>query len=445
MDNDAQNLAHDLVTTAKKAGADAADALFYQSTSLSASRRMGNPEGLERSESSGIGLRVFVGKRSATVSSSDTGRQALQELVERSLAMAKLSPADEYAGLAPEELLAKNIPELDLYDKNEPTPQWLQEQCAKAEDSALAVEGITNSEGADASYGSVTFCLATSNGFAGSYKASHASVSVSVLAGSDGAIERDYDFSSACFVTDLEDAEALGKNAAHRALARLGARKIPTGVMPVVFDPRVSKGLIGAFAGAINGSSIARGTSFLKESLGKQVFGPSINIIDEPQRLRGLASKPFDGEGVAAKKLSLVENGVLQTWLLDMRSANKLGLKTTGRASRSLSSPPSPSSTNLYLAPGTQTPEALISDIKSGFYVTEVFGMGVNLVTGDYSQGASGFFIENGRRSYAVSEVTIAGKLADMFRELTPANDLVFRYGTNAPTVRIGGMTVAGS
>lgn len=438
------NLINELIYSAKKAGADAADTLFYESSSISVSRRLGKPEGLERSESRGIGLRVFKGKRAAIVSSSDTSKAALQELVERSLAMAALSPVDEYSSLAHEKLLANSGLQLDLYDSSEPTPEWLQEQCRKVEDTALQVEGITNSEGADASYGTVTFALAASNGFCNGYKSSSSSISVSVLAGNDNAIERDYDFSAARFTGDLVSAETIGKNAARRAISRLNPRKIATGILPVVFDPRVSKGLVSAFSGAINGSTIARGTSFLKDSLGKQLFNGKITIIDEPHRLRGLGSKPFDAEGSANRKTILVENGVLQTWLLDMRSANKLGLTTTGHASRSLSSPPSPSSTNLYMAAGTLTPDELISDIKNGFYVNEVFGMGVNLITGDYSQGASGFFIENGQKSYSVSEVTIAGKLQDMFRELTPANDLIFNYSTNAPTLRIEGMTVAG-
>lgn len=440
----ALNLMHDLITSARKQDADAADVLFYESTSISASRRMGKPEGLERAESKGLGLRVIIGKRVATVSSSDTGKEALKEMLERGIAMAKLSPVDEYVSLAPEELLARNIANLDLYDKSEPTPEFLQEQCAKTEDAALRVKGVTNSEGAGASYGASTFALAASNGFSGSYKASSTSISVSVLAGEGLNMEEDHDFSSARFAADLASAESIGENAAHLAIARLGARKIKTGIMPVVFDPRVAKSLVGAFAGAINGNAIARGTSFLKHHLGKQIFNDRITIIDDPHRKRGLASKPFDGEGVANRKTLLVENGIMKTWLLDMRSANRLGLATTGHASRSLSSPPSPSTSNLYLDAGTLTPDTLTQDIKSGFYVTKIFGMGVNLVTGDYSQGASGFFIENGRKAFAVNEVTIAGKLLDMFRELTPANDLVFKYGTNAPTLRIDGMTVAG-
>ena len=434
----------DVIAIAKKAGADAADCLYYRSASLSLSRRMGQPEGIERSESSGISLRVFAGKRPAMVSSSDSSPNALQEMAERAVKMARLSPEDPFAALAPQPLLATSFPELELHDVTQPGEAWLLEQCAKAEDAALSVQGITNSEGADASHGETDFALATSNGFRGGYKTSSSTLSVSVLAGSGTGMERDYDFSSRRFLNELKDAGELGKNAAARALARLGARKIATAMMPVVFDPRVSKGLVSAFAGAINGSAIARGTSFLKDSLGKTVFGNGIRIIDNPHLVRGLGSRPFDGEGVANRPAYLIENGILQGWLLDMRSAAKLGLTTTGHANRGLSSPPSPATSNLYMQSGTHSPEELIQDIKQGFYVTEVFGMGVNLITGDYSQGAAGFMIENGQKTFAVSEVTIAGKLQDMFLRLTPASDLNFTYATNAPTVRVEGMTVAG-
>lgn len=434
----------DLIASAKKAGATAADALFYESSSLSVSRRMRLPEGLERSESRGISLRVFTGDQAAVVSSSDTGKDALTELITRGVAMAKLAPVDPDTTLAPKELLAHDLPELDLYDSHEPDAEWLQEQCAKAEDAALSVKGITNSEGADASTASYRFTLATSNGFAQTYRTSHSSFSVSVLAGVGTGMERDYDFTSARFISDLAKPETLGLTAAKRALARLGARKCDTQQVPIVYDPRVSKNVLGSFAGAINGASIARGTSFLKDSMGKAIFAPSIRIIDDPHIKRGFGSRPFDAEGVANYKMALVDNGILTSWLLDMRSANRLKLKTTGHASRSLSSPPSPGTTNLYMEAGTLSPAELMKDIKAGFYVTEVFGMGVNLVTGDYSQGASGFWIGNGEKSYPVSEVTIAGKLQDMFRAMTPANDLEFRYSTNAPTLRIEGMTVAG-
>ena len=405
---------------------------------------MRTPEGLERSESTGMGLRVFVGEKSAIVSSSDISHQAHAEIITRAIAMAKLAPDDAYSTLAPESLLATQLPDLELADAQEPSVQWLQEQCAIMEDIALATPGITNSEGADAGYGKTAFALATSHGFAAHYTTTSTSISVSVLAGTGTGMERDYEFSSARFLSDLAAAEAIGRQAAERTLKRLNPKKVSTGTVPVVFDPRVSKGLISTLASAINGSSIARGTSFLKDSMGKTIFHESITIMDEPHRKRGLGSRPFDAEGVTAKATTFIDNGVLQSWVLDTRSANKLALTTTGHASRGLSSSPSPSTSNLTLLPGALTPDALMQDIKSGFYVTEVFGMGVNLVTGDYSQGASGFWIENGVIAYPVSELTIAGKLKDMFLHMTPADDLVLRYATNAPTIRVEGMTVAG-
>ena len=315
----------------------------------------------------------------------------------------------------------------------------------EAEEAARAVKGVTNSEGADASYSSRNIALVTSNGFAQSYKTSSASVSVSVLAGEGTAMERDYDYAIARHVSDLDNPATLGKNAGNRAIKRLNPQKIQSCTVPVVFDPRVSKSLVSTFASAINGAAIARGTSFLKDSLGKALFNPSVSIMDDPHRVRGLSSRPFDSEGVEGKKRALIENGVLTTWLLDLRSANQLNLTTTGHASRGLASPPSPSSSNLYMENGDISCQDLISDIKNGFYVTDTFGMGINTITGDYSQGANGFWIENGKISYAVSEITIAGNLGDMFKNITPANDLEFRYGTNAPTLRVESMTIAGA
>jgi PmbA protein len=441
---DALSLLTDLIASARKGGATAADALLFESSSLSVTRRMRVPEGLERSESKGVSLRVLVGACSGLVSSTDTGKEALSELVARAIAMARQAPEDPSATLAPEETLARALPDLDLYDASERDVRWLQEQCAKAEDAALDTPGITNSEGADAACGTVRLHLAASNGFKGSYRSGHASLSVSVVAGEGTHMERDYDFTTARYFTDLEAPEKLGRKAAELALARLGARKVETCKVPVVYDPRVSRNLLASFAGAINGQAIARGTSFLKDKMGEEIFAGGVTIIDDPHKKRGLASKPFDGEGVANRRRVLVDKGMLKSWVLDMRSANRLKLKTTGHASRSLTSPPSPSTTNLYMQPGSKTPESLMKDIKQGFFVTEVFGMGVNLVTGDYSQGASGFWIENGEIAFAVSEVTVAGKLQEMFKNMTPANDLEFKTAINAPTLFIEGMTVAG-
>jgi PmbA protein len=438
-------LLQDLIAAAKKAGADAADALFVENVSASVSYRLGKLEEVERSESSDIGLRVFVGQQVAFVSSTDFSKEAIIALPGRAVTMAKLAPEDKFACLAPRELLARSTPELDLEDDEEPSADTLVERARTVEGAAMAIKGITNSEGGGASFGRTAIALATTEGFFGRYAGTSHSIGVAVLAGEGTEMERDYDSASARRSADLEAAEIVGKRAGERTIARLGPRKAKSQAVPVVFDPRESAGLIGHLAGAISGGAIARGVSFLKECMGQEIFAPSITIIDDPHRRRGLRSKPFDGEGVANKMMAIVENGVLKTWLLDCASAKQLGLQTTGHAARGTGGPPHPSATNFYMQPGFVTPAELMSDIQEGFYVTELMGMGVNTVTGDYSRGASGFGIENGKIAYPVAEVTIAGNLKDMYRRLVPANDLVFRYGTNAPTCRIEGMTVAGA
>ena len=419
MTKNAEDQLADLIRAAKKAGADAADALHVQNVSASVSYRLGRLEDVERSEASDIGLRVFLGQRVAFVSSTDFSKEALAVLPGRAVAMAKLAPEDKYACLAPRERLARDFPDLDTEDKAEPPAETLVERARAVEGAAMAVAGITNSEGGGAGFGRTAIALATTEGFFGQYAGTSHSIGVAVLAGEGTEMERDYDHASA----------------RHSSKSQ---------AVPVVFDPRESAGLIGYLAGAISGSSIARGVSFLKECLGQQIFAPSVSIIDDPHRRRGHRSKPFDGEGVANTRMAVVENGVLKTWLLDCASAKQLGLQTTGHAARGTGGPPHPSSTNFYMQPGTLSPEELMADIAEGFYVTELMGMGVNMVTGDYSQGAAGFWIEKGKLAYPVAEVTIAGNLKDMYRRLVPASDLVFRYGTNAPTVRIEGMTVAG-
>jgi len=442
-----------LLETARKEGAKSADALLIENTNISVSQRMGNPEGIERSENSAIGLRVFVEKNNkeigqATVSSTDISKGAILEMTQRVIAMAKLAPADNDSTLASPAFYPKSIAKLDMLDNEEPSPAWLMEQCSIAEDTARGIVGITNSEGADSGYSRSRAGLAIMQGgnvgFCESYEGSSFMVSVSVLAGSGTKMERDYDFTSARHKSDLKPAKDIGLNAAKRALARLNPHKVNTCQVPVVFDPRVSRSLLSILTSAISGSAISRGSSFLKDSLGENILPENISVIDDPHLLRGLASKPFDMEGVANKKMALVENGTLKTWLLDIRSANKLKLETTGHASRGLSSPPSPSATNVYMQNGALSPAELMSDIKSGLYLTETFGMGINIITGDYSQGAAGFWIENGEIAYPVSEITIAGHLKDMFRRITPANDLAFRYSTNAPSLRVENMTVAG-
>ncbi|HEY1709157.1 MAG TPA: metallopeptidase TldD-related protein [Rhizomicrobium sp.] len=441
----AQDILGGLLKAAKTAGADAADALLVEGVSSSVSYRMGKLEDVERAEGYDLGLRVFVGNRVAFVSSTDFAPDALAALPGRAVAMAKLAPEDKFAGLAPKELLATAVPSLDLEDKTEPSAETLIEWARGVESAALAVPGITNSEGGGASYSRNAIALATSEGFFGRYAGTSQGIGVAVLGGEGTAMERDYESVSARHTSDLESPEAVGRRAGERTIARLNPRKVKTQAVPIVYDPRVSMSIVGHFAGAISGASIARGVSFLKDKMGQEVFSKSIRIVDDPHRMRGLRSKPFDGEGVANKRWNLIDGGVLTTWLLDCASAKQLGLTTTGHAARGTGGPPSPSSTNLYMEPGEDSPEALMRDIKEGLYVTELIGMGVNGVTGDYSRGASGFWIENGKISYPVSEITIAGNLKDMFRHLTPANDLVFRYGSNAPTLRIEGMTVAGA
>ncbi len=439
---------HDILTflleEAKRQGATAADAVWVESTSLSCGQRLGVPEGIERAESTGIALRVFRGQKIASVSTADTDRTALTELVNRAVSMASLSPEDPYALLATLEQFAKTIPALDLVDAHEPTMEWIQQQASLLEDSALAVKGIRNSHGSEVGHSRSLMTLATSEGFLQSQASTSTSLYVCVTAGEEDWKERDYDYCSARHVADLKSPEAIGIRAAERTLGKLRPRKVATCQVPVVFDPRVGGRVIGSIASAISGSAVARGTSFLKDKMGQPVASSGFTVTDDPHRLRGLASRPFDGEGLVNRKMALIEKGVLKSWLLDLRSAKRLNLAPTGHAARGLGAP-SPSTTNLYLEAGTLSKTALLSDIKNGFYVMDTFGAGLNTVTGDYSQGASGYWIENGELAYAVSELTIAGQMQDMLMQLTAADDLVFEYGTNAPTFRIDGMTVAGT
>ncbi len=365
-------------------------------------------------------------------------------LAERAVAMAKVSPEDPYQGLADPALLAGTVKELDLFDPSVVTADELRESALAMEQAALAVPGVTNSSGAGASAGIGGMVLATSHGFVGHYVGSRFSRSASVIAGEGTSMERDYDYSSRLHFSDLDAAETIGRNAGERAVRRLNARKAKTGPVDVVFDPRVARGIAGHLAGAINGAAVARKTSFLRDMMGKQVASDAITVSDEPMRPRGQASRPFDGEGVGGAKLLMVEKGQLNHWFLSTSAARELGLVTNGRGVRSGSSV-SPSSTNLAIEAGEKSPEELIGGLKRGFYVTEVFGQGVNMVTGEYSRGASGFWIENGELAYPVSEVTIASKLQDMFLRMVPANDLDRNFGTASPTLLIEGMTLAGS
>jgi len=430
-----------LVEAAKRAGADAADAVVMRSRSSSVSVRLGKIEGTESAESDDMSLRVFVGRRVASVSATPSSDTAV--LAERAVAMAKASPKDPYQGLADRHRLAREVADLDLVDPTEVSAERLKEDALAAEDAALAVPGVTNSSGAGASAGRGGLVLATSDGFVGEYSATRFGRSVSVIAGEGTKMERDYDYSSRLHFADLDMPEKLGRTAGERAVKRLNPRRVKTGVFPVIYDPRVARGIAGHFASAINGAAVARKTTFLREMMGKKVAAENITVTDDPFRRRGSNSRPFDGEGIAGVPLVPVEKGVLTTWLLSSSVARELGLETNGRGVRASSSV-NPSCTNLAIEPGEGSAEDMLASVKSGFYVTELFGHGVDLVTGDYSRGASGFWIENGAIAYPVSEITIASNLKDMFLRMTPASDLDRNYGIAAPTLLIEGMTIAG-
>jgi PmbA protein len=378
------------------------------------------------------------------VSTGDLARASLERLVERAVAIAKAVPEDRHAGLADPDQVAREIPSLDLDDGQEPDTDDLARQAAAAEDAALAHPRITNSEGAEARWSRARTTLVASNGFAGASARSSHSIGASVIAVANGAMERDYEYRTVVRARDLPDPAEVGRKAAERAAARLNPRKSGSKPVPIVFDPRVAGSMVRHLASAISGPAVARGTTFLKDQLGQAVFAPGVTIVDDPLRPDGLRSRTFDAEGIRAEPCRLVDHGVLTTWLLDCASARQLGLSTTGHAVRDVSSAPSPAPANAYVEPGLVSPDELIGDIKEGLYVIEMLGMGVNMVTGDYSRGATGFWIENGRVGWPVSEVTIAGDLVEMFARLTPASDLEFRYGIDAPTLRIDGMTVAG-
>ncbi|QKR99730.1 TldD/PmbA family protein [Sphingomonas sp. CL5.1] len=441
----ARDRAQDIVARAIRAGADAADAVFAADASSEVSVRLGKLEDVGRSESEDLGLRVFVGHRSASVSTSDLSPRAMDALVERAVAMAREAPEDRWAGLAPESRLLRGTPPaLDLEDKGDISPAELREIAAAAEDAARAVPGVTNSEGGGASASRSVIALATSHGFAGGYATTGFGASASVIAGEGSGMQRDYAFHSARHLHRLDPPETIGREAGERAVARLDPGKVESGAMPVVLDPRVGMSLLGHLTAAISGQSIARKTSFLLEALGTLVFAEGIRICDDPHRPHGLRSRPFDGEGLPVSPVALVEDGMLETWLLDSASARQLGMEPTGHAARGVSGAPGVSTSNLYMDAGHVPVDTLIADIARGVYVTELIGHGVNGVTGDYSRGAAGFLIEDGAITRPVAEFTVAGNLREMFRQLTPANDLEFRYSTNVPTLRIDGMTVAG-
>jgi PmbA protein len=440
-----ENLLQDVVQSALKAGADAAEAVAAERQSLSISVRLGNLEEVEREEARDLGLRVFIGRQQATVSGSDFSPEARAKLVERAVAMARLAPEEKYAGLAPEDRLAKGpFPDLDLIDPFEPSAEQLEAQAMQVEDAARAVKGVTNSEGGSGGWSSSHWRMVTSHGFSGEHGATGFSVGASVIAGDDEVMERGYDGRSTRWHGDLPTPEAIGAEAGKRAVARLGARKIESTTAPVIFENRLSASVISPLVGAIAGPSVARGVSFLKDKLGQPVFAKGVNITDEPHRRRGLGSAPFDDEGVTTTEKALIDDGVLTTWLLNSASARQLGLETTGHASRGLAGPPGVSPANLTLQPGEKDLEGLIKDAGRGLLVTMMFGPSLNSNTGDWSIGVSGFWFEGGELAYPVTEITVAGNLIDVYSRLIPGSDLEFRGATNAPSILIPGLAIAG-
>ncbi|MBV1833170.1 TldD/PmbA family protein [Novacetimonas pomaceti] len=440
------DLVSTLLSRARAAGADAADAVYITRTAHAAQVRNGKAEDLERSETCDLGLRVFVGQRSAIVSATSLDPARFDPLVTQALAMARVVPEDRFAGLCDQAAQGRlDAAGLDLVDTAAPSTADLIERARVAEAAALAVKGVTNTNGASASAGHTDIVLMTSAGFAGEYSRTSHSVSASVVAGQGTAMQRDYDYHSAVHLSDLEDAATIGRRAGERTVARLNPTRPRTGRLPIVLDPRISTSLLGHLSGAVNGISIARGTSFLKDRLDRKIMGSGITIIDDPLRRRGLGAHPFDGEGMRTRPLTIVENGVLRTWALDARSARQLGLASNGCASRGASSPPSPSLGNLYMQPGQVTPRDLMADIGEGIYITEMMGSAINGITGDYSRGAAGFMIRNGELAEPVAELTVAGNLLEMFGRMQVASDLEFRRATNAPTVRIDDMMIAGA
>jgi PmbA protein len=419
--------------------------VLIRGTSVSAQCRLGEPEHIERSEGQDLGLRVFIGKQAAIVSATSLDPGGFQALAERAVAMARVVPEDPYAGLAETAAPPEDVA-LDLEDTTaEPDTAALLARARIAEDAARSVNGITNSEGGDAGFSRSEAILVTSAGFVGRVSRTGHSVSCSAVAGTGTDMQRDYDYHSTIHLSDLDDAALIGRRAAEKAVARLNPTRPATARLPVVYDPRVAGGIVGHFAGAVNGASIARGTSFLKDKMGERVFPAGVRIMDDPRRVRGLRSRAFDGEGTPTRSRAFIEDGVLTSWFLDSRSARQLGLVSTGHAGRGTGGPPSPSPSNLYMEAGSLTPDELMADITLGLYVTELIGMGINGVTGDYSRGAAGFMIRNGAIAEPVAEITIAGNLIDMFAHVTPANDLVFRRGTDSPTLRVEGLTMAGA
>ncbi|MEP4039341.1 TldD/PmbA family protein [Pseudophaeobacter sp.] len=443
-----QALCHALIDAAKSAGADAVDAMATEGSSLSIEVREGKLEHAERSEGTDLGLRVFIGQRQAQVSSSDSRPETLLAMAERAVAMAREAPEDPYTGLASADQLAQNwdIEALQLCDPSaEPAPEALQQDALAAEAACAAIDGISQVQAAGASYGHHSVYLATSNGFAGGYQRTGRSLSCTGIAGTGTGMERDYDGDSRTFQSDLRSAEEIGRTAGERAVARLNARRPQTGSYPVLFDERISSSLIGHLLSASNGAAIARGSSWLQGMVGEQILPEALSVIEDPHRARISGSRPFDGEGLPTQRRAIIENGTLTGWTLDLASARKLGLQSTGNAARGVGSVPTPSNWNIALTPGSQSREELIAEMGTGLLVTSLIGSTINPNTGDYSRGASGYWVENGEIAYPVNECTIAGNLRDMLKNLVPANDARSYLSRVVPSLLVEGMTLAGS
>ena len=433
-----------LIKKSKKTGADNVDVLYVENINIDVGCRLKKIEKLERSESNDLGLRFIKNKKQVIVSSNDLSKKSLEELVYKASKMIDAVPKDPYCSIADKKNIIKKIPNLKIYENKEPTIKSLKEKAMEAEKAGLNVKGITNSEGAEIGWNKSKVHLFNSNGLNVNYQSSGYSIYAVLIAGHGTSMEREYEYSSSVFEKDLTKASLVGKKAGQLAVKKLNPRKISTSKIPVIFSPRVSNSFLRHFSAAINGNSITRGTSFLKKKLNKQIFSNEINITDDPLKKKGLQSKPFDGEGLKTKNIQLVKNGILKSWFLDLSTAMQLKLKSTAHASRGISSPPTPSPTNLYFEPGNVSPKNLIGNIKKGIYVTELMGSSVNLINGDYSRGGSGFMIDKGKITYPINEITIADNLNEMFKKMILANDLEFKQGLNSPTMLIEGMTVAG-
>jgi len=439
------SLLQEVVERALRAGADAAEAVGAERAALSVSVRLGELEEVEREEGADLGLRVFVGRRQAMTAGSDHSPDALARLVERAVAMARLAPEDPYCGLAPSERLARGSgPDLDLFDPTEVSAEALEAQALAAEDAARGVARVSNSEGAHASWSATEWRLVTSAGFQGSHRATGFSLSASAIAGEGAAMERGSEGRAARHLADLPAPESIGLEAGKRAAARLGARKIDSRTAPVLFENQIAAALLSPLVGGVSGPAVARGVSFLKSKLGERLFAPGVMVVDDPLRVRGLGSAPFDDEGVETLRRAIIDDGILTTWLLNTASARQLGMESTGHASRSLASPPGVSPHNLTLEAGRSSPADLMAAAGEGLLVTSMFGPSLNANTGDWSAGVSGFWFEKGEIAYPVSEITVAGALIDIYARLVPASDLELRGATNAPSLMVDALAIGG-